>query len=220
MAALLALLRPLQAVNDVVLRLGRGLAVLALAVMVVCILLQVYFRYVLNNALPWPEEAARFLMLWMTGLIAPLAYRRGGFVAIDMVQTALPRRAGQALSLALLLLSLLVLVMALQLGHKHVFGNCLFKSSTLWLPFTFKFALPIPLTGLDLTICTRTSPAFSFEWGWTKMPLPLAFLSLWVGVVLLTLVNIELILRAVVTALGGEDRLRPQMDADLPASAE
>jgi len=33
--------------------------------MVIVILLQVFFRYVLNNALPWPDELARFLMLWM-----------------------------------------------------------------------------------------------------------------------------------------------------------
>lgn len=220
MAALLALLRPLQAFNDVVLRFGRNVAMIAIALMVVCILLQVFMRYVLNNALPWPEEAARFLMLWMTGLIAPAAYRRGGFVAIDMLDAALPRRVANLLALVLLALSLLVLITALQLGHKHVFGNCLFKSSTLWLPFELKFALPLPLTGLDLTICTRTSPSFAFEWGWTKMPLPLAFLSLWVGVILLTLANIELILRRLIAIAGGEDRLRPVMDADLPVRAD
>ncbi|MBS0125608.1 TRAP transporter small permease [Thetidibacter halocola] len=215
MAILLALLRPLQAVLDVVLRLGRGFATLAIGLMVVCILLQVFMRYVLNNALPWPEEAARFLMLWMTGLIAPSAYRRGGFVAIDMIQAVLPRTVGALLTIALLGVSLLVLIVAIQLGHKHVFGSCLFKSSTLWLPFTLKFSVPIPLTGLDLTVCTKESPAFGFAWGWTKMPLSLSFLSLWVGVVLLTVVNVELILRAMVGLLGGEDRLRPQMDADL-----
>lgn len=219
MAALLALLRPLQTVNDVVLRFGKGFATLAVALMVFAILLQVFMRYVLNNALPWPEEAARFLMLWMTGLIAPLAYRRGGFVAIDMLEAALPRRISAVLSLVLLAISLMVLVVATQLGYKHVFSGCLFKSSTLWLPFTFKFSVPIPLTGLDLTLCTRQT-GVSFEWGWTKMPLAFSFLSLWVGVWLLLLVNIELILRSIVTMAGGGDRLRPQMDADLPVGAD
>lgn len=220
MVLLLALLRPVQAVNDVLLRAGKGLATLAIGLMVVCILLQVFFRYVLNNALPWPEEAARFLMLWMTGLIAPAAYRRGGFVAIDMLQAALPGRASQLLGLVLLLISGGVLVMAVQLGHAHVFGNCLFKSSSLWLPFKLQFALPVPFTGLDLTLCTRASPSFSFEWGWTKMPLPLAFLSLWVGALMLLAVNVELILRSVIALLGGEDRMRPMMNVDLPVGGE
>lgn len=219
MAALLALLRPLQAVNDVVLRFGKGFATLAVALMVFAILLQVFMRYVLNNALPWPEEAARFLMLWMTGLIAPLAYRRGGFVAIDMLHAALPRALAAALGLALLALSLLVLLVAVQLGYKHVFSGCLFKSSTLWLPFTFKFSVPIPLTDMDLTLCTKQT-GVSFAWGWTKMPLAFSFLSLWVGVWLLLSVNIELILRSIVTMAGGGDNLRPLMDADLPVGAD
>lgn len=61
---------------------------MALSVMVAVIILQVFFRYALNSSLPWPDEAARFLMLWMTGLIAPSAYRWGGFVAIDIISPA------------------------------------------------------------------------------------------------------------------------------------
>ncbi|MDA9735148.1 TRAP transporter small permease subunit, partial [SAR116 cluster bacterium] len=56
------------------LKIGRNLAWIAIFLMVIVILLQVFFRYVLNNALPWPDELARFLMLWMTGFIAPSAY--------------------------------------------------------------------------------------------------------------------------------------------------
>ncbi|MGR3494927.1 TRAP transporter small permease [Citreimonas sp.] len=220
MVLLLALLRPVQGVNDVLLRAGKGLATAAIGLMVLCILLQVFFRYALNNALPWPEEAARFLMLWMTGLIAPAAYRRGGFVAIDMLQAALPGRAAHLLGLVLLAISGGVLVVAVQLGHTHVFGNCLFKSSSLWLPFELRFAMPIPFTGLDLTLCTRASPSFGFEWGWTKMPLPLAFLSLWVGMVMLLAVNVELILRSVIGLLGGAERMRPLMNTDLPVGGE
>ena len=54
------LLLPVQTFNDLVLPVGRGLAVICIGLMVVCILIQVFFRYVLNNALPWPDEAARF----------------------------------------------------------------------------------------------------------------------------------------------------------------
>ena len=46
--------------------LGPAVAIVAIALMVLAILIQVFFRYALNNALPWPDEAARFLMLWMT----------------------------------------------------------------------------------------------------------------------------------------------------------
>ena len=67
MAFLLTILKPLEWFNDWAGRIGRNLSVAAIAIMVIVILLQVFFRYVLNNALPWPDEAARFMMLWLTG---------------------------------------------------------------------------------------------------------------------------------------------------------
>jgi TRAP-type C4-dicarboxylate transport system permease small subunit len=108
-------LAPLQVFNDLVLPIGRGIAVACIGLMVVCILIQVFFRNILNNALPWPDEAARFLMLWMTGLMAPSAYRVGGFVAIDMFERALPRPLAAVVSLFLLSVSLLVLITAVRL---------------------------------------------------------------------------------------------------------
>ena len=80
-----------EKINTFFLRIGRQFAWIAIFLMVVVIMIQVFFRYVLNNALPWPDEVARFLMLWMTGLIAPSAYRWGGFVSIDMLERFLPK---------------------------------------------------------------------------------------------------------------------------------
>ena len=37
-------------------------------VMVAVIFMQVVFRYCLNNALPWPEEMARYLFIWISYL--------------------------------------------------------------------------------------------------------------------------------------------------------
>ena len=71
------LLKGLVGLNTVLLKIGRQLAWIAIGLMVIIILIQVFFRYGLNSALPWPDEAARFLMLWMTGFIAPSAYRWG-----------------------------------------------------------------------------------------------------------------------------------------------
>ena len=63
MGALLVVLTPLRLLNEVVLTLGRAIGIVAVAFMVVAILIQVFYRYALNNALPWPDEAARFCML-------------------------------------------------------------------------------------------------------------------------------------------------------------
>ncbi|WP_170600225.1 TRAP transporter small permease [Ruegeria arenilitoris] len=184
MGGLTSVLAPIAFVNETALRLGRAVGVVAIAFMVIAILIQVFFRYVLGNALPWPDEAARFCMLWMTGLMAPTAFRRGGFVAIDMLVRFLPRVPGQLLNLFLLLLSLTVLVVAVRIGWSEVTGfGGRFATAALYLP---------------------TSLGFD---EWYRIPRSWMMASLLVGVILLLSVNIELILRSIITLLGGKDLL-------------
>lgn len=191
MAILLWLLKPLQFVLDIVLRIGRWVAVAAIAMMVIAILLQVFFRYGLGNALPWPEELAIFLMLWMTAAIAPSAYRRGGFVALEIVLSALPKTAAAALSLLLLVISGAVLWIGANMGLGEMTSLAgKFKSASLYYP-----------TG-D---------------GWEKMPNSWQIASLVTGLCLLFVVNIELILRALITLFGGESQLRSALDTEITA---
>ena len=188
------LLKGLVGFNTIILRLGRKLAWIAIGLMVIIILIQVFFRYGLNSALPWPDEAARFLMLWMTGFIAPSAYRWGGFVSIDMLLSRLPSKMGNIASLMLLMISLLVLVIGLQFGLKHVESGWLYSSSSLkW---------PLHLIGME---ATRVKLA------WMYMSLP-------VGLALMTLVNVELIIKNFLRLWNPD--LELPMDPDYPKTEE
>lgn len=40
-------------------------------------IIQVFYRYVLNNALSWSEEASLWMMVWITFVILPVAYHKG-----------------------------------------------------------------------------------------------------------------------------------------------
>jgi TRAP-type C4-dicarboxylate transport system permease small subunit len=185
MQILFTLIKPLEWANDIAGKLGRNLSVLAMALMVVIILTQVFFRYALNNALPWPDEAARFLMLWLAGLMGPIAMRRGSMVAITSLHKFLPGILCQMLILALLLLSLLVLMVAINLGWAHVNSGWLFASSSL--------KLPLQLIGMKAI----------------KIKLAWSYMSLFVGYCLMFLVNLELIMRTIITLLGGHADLKP-----------
>ncbi|MCY0092540.1 TRAP transporter small permease [Hoeflea ulvae] len=173
MTVILAVLRPLAGLNTRLLRLGRTFAWVAMGLMVLIIMLQVFFRYVLGSALAWPDEGARFLMLWMTAVIAPSAYRWGGFVSIDMARDLLPARLGALLGLLLLAVSLVVLVYGFRLGLNHVNSGWLFNSSSLKLPLDF--------VGLGL---------IRIKLAWMYMSLP-------VGLAMMILVNVELCLKAI-----------------------
>lgn len=193
MVLLQGLLRPFQLWNDTILRVGRWISIIAIALMVLAILIQVFFRYVLNNALPWPDEAARFMMLWMTGLMAPMAYRRGGFVAIDMVIEAMPKSVGAIVSLVLLVISGCVLAMAVTIGWSEVTGfSGKFATSSLFVP------------GGGTGFCEALGAKQVGQTFWCRVPRSWMMLSFFVGVLFLLIVNIELILRTLITMLGGE----------------
>ena len=113
-------LEGLDTINTRALLFGRTIGLVALGLMVLVILAQIFFRYVLNNALPWPEEAARGLMIWMMALVAPSAYRYTGFVSIDMLHDLIPARLKNYLVLAILLLCSFVSVIMLQLSLIHI----------------------------------------------------------------------------------------------------
>lgn len=185
MAALLAICNGLGLINGALLALGRWIGATCLGLMVVVILVQVFFRYVLNNALPWPEEASRFLMMWSTALMAPTAFRRGGFVAIDMVIRMLPRVVATGLSVFLLAVTILVLWTALGIGWSEVTGiGGRFETDSLRVP-----------VAIDLSV-------------WMKVPKAWMMASLLVGVMLLLLVAVELALRNLYALIRGPDGLR------------
>lgn len=190
------ILAALSSANSLILGICLRLAWAALGLMTIVILIQVFFRYALNNALPWPDEAARFLMLWMTGLAAPSAYRAGGFVAIDMLPRALPERIGSLAALALLLLSGAVLAACAVQGFAHTGGfGGRFESSSLRVPLSL-------VGGEDI-----------------KMRLAFMYASLLTGVCLLILVNIELVIRAAATLWNPRAKL-PEIKAQETPGAE
>jgi len=184
MGVLLGLTTALGRVNASVLCLGRGLGAVCMAGMVVIILAQVFFRYVIGTALPWPEEAARFLMLWAAGLMIATAFRRSGLVSIDIMVRMLPERIASVLSFMLLGLSLVVLVVAIRISWGDVTGiGGRFETDSL--------KVPVSLDG---------GP-------WQKVPRAWQMMSMLVGLSMMISVCAELMLRNLIGLFGGADRL-------------
>ncbi|MDR2179601.1 MAG: TRAP transporter small permease [Synergistaceae bacterium] len=61
-----------------------------LAAMVVIVFAQVIFRFVLRASLPWSEEAARYIMVWISMLGAAIGIRRKGHIGVEAVVMLLP----------------------------------------------------------------------------------------------------------------------------------
>ena len=189
MQALIALSKLVALVNAGALTIGRWLGAFCILLMVIIILTQVFFRYVIGLGLPWPEEAARFLMLWSAGLMIGTAYRRGGFVAIDLMVALLPRLLRHLLTLTLFALALIVLWKAWQIGMREVSGLAgRFGTDSLNVP-----------TSWDLST-------------WRKVPKSLQMMSMLVGIGALVMVTFELFLREVIALFGRAGDLPPISD--------
>lgn len=223
MGALVGLSTALGRVNAALLAAGRWVGCVCMAAMVVAILMQVFWRYVLGNALPWPEEVARFLMLWATGVMAPTAYRQGGFVGIDMLVRLMPAVVAAGLAILLLGVALAILVKAYGIGAAELCGFVArspldaFNVPDLGVRFDQQAVCKAP--GLSAI------PAFLGAWslaepaGWFKVPRWWMMLSFHICVVLLLLVTVELILRALVRLAGAGDRL-PVIEGAAAGGAE
>jgi len=130
---------------DYVLATLLGAAILILAA-------QVFFRYVLNSSLTWPEELARFVFTWIIFLGAALAIRDGLHIRIDLIVERLPRRVGKWLRAFTDGLMLVFLVVMVILGIDLVRQTANTYSTALSLPENYVYYASLPVAFL-LAVC-------------------------------------------------------------------
>ncbi|HEY4469453.1 MAG TPA: TRAP transporter small permease subunit, partial [Klebsiella sp.] len=74
-----------SSVMDVLYRISMWISGLALLVMVSIIPVGIFARYVMHNALSWPEPVAILCMVTFTFIGAAVSYRAGSHIAVNMV---------------------------------------------------------------------------------------------------------------------------------------
>ena len=143
---ILNLLSPFNAIFSVW---ARNLAASFIAFMTLMILLQVFYRYVLNDSFSWTEELAKILMVWSAFLVAPWAYRMGANVSIELFFDSFSQRFRLVMQLVL---------------------NCL----VIWIIVKFfQEAIDFWLRGFSVT-----SASMPIAMGWFYTVLPIGFLGI------------------------------------------
>lgn len=64
-----------------------------LALMSIIIVVQVFFRYVLQNSLQWSEEIARYMFIWLIYIGIAYGVKLDKHIAVDAVYSFLPAKA-------------------------------------------------------------------------------------------------------------------------------
>jgi len=95
--ALTGIIAVLSRLNGILLELCRWAAIGFVIGIAAIVAAGVFWRYVLNDSLSWYEEMAKFMMVWLVFMGAPVALRLGGHISIEMLPDALPPRLRAAL---------------------------------------------------------------------------------------------------------------------------
>jgi TRAP-type transport system small permease protein len=125
---------------------------------VVITLASVWWRYVLNAPLAWPEQVSRILFVWITFVGAAVLYRERLHVAIDMFMAPLPRAArravGWVIELLILAFNFVLLLYGLKLSVDTLGQTFGALDIT---PASFYFAAPVAAGMMILYFLERIS---------------------------------------------------------------
>ncbi len=124
---------------------------------------QVVFRYVLNSALSWPEEMARFAFVWFVFLAAAMVTRRSRHVVIDLLPRALGPGALRVHACAARIVSAAVAAFLLVYGADLVLKSTYVSPALEW-PYTYLY-LAVPSGAAISLALLALEPVAGFDRG-------------------------------------------------------
>ena len=140
-----------------------GAAVIAmLSSMALIVGANVTLRYTTNHSLPWADEAARYLMIWMTFVGAGLALRQGGHVAITNLHDFMSTRSQRVLRAAIVVVLLLFFAFMVYVGLQYMDRARFQKTPALRLSFLYVYAaMPVGFALLIVHLLLIAKPFIS-----------------------------------------------------------
>jgi C4-dicarboxylate transporter DctQ subunit len=136
-------------------RLHRGLeavGVLLLAVYFVLVVLQVFFRYVLNRSLFWSEELVRFALVWSVMLGSAVVAYRGEHLRIDALDGLLPPSARRVVARLAEFLTFAFCVILAGTGVQFTLRTLTQRSAVLEVPIWAVYAA-VPVGAVLEAVC-------------------------------------------------------------------
>ena len=143
--------RPLQRWLAVVDRAIMALVALLTAGLFVCVVTQVFVRYVLERPLPWTDEVARYCFIWASFLAAAVIVGRGEHFSIDFMVEALPPRARCLLRLLGTALCIVFALILVVYGYGWSARLMFARSAVLELPQGAIYAV-VPISAAYMTL--------------------------------------------------------------------
>ena len=141
----------LRTIDAALARWERGAAVTLLALTVTIVVLQVFFRYVLNSSLGWSEEAARYLFIWaaLLGFSSSVEARR--LFSFEMIAAHLPPAGKRACGVLFAIASVAFLWVLIVHGGALVARTMTQTSPAIGVPMAAAYAA-LPVGGVLIAV--------------------------------------------------------------------
>ncbi|EGL81747.1 Tripartite ATP-independent periplasmic transporter DctQ component [Caldalkalibacillus thermarum TA2.A1] len=121
--------------------------ILLLAVLIVVVMLQVIFRFVIHQPLAWTEELARYCLVWLTFLGAAYAMSARAHVGVEFLINLVPLGVRKGMVLLAALVSLIFFLIIIGQGYELMQRSMTQLTPVLRLPMGIVYSV-IPLSGL------------------------------------------------------------------------
>ena len=118
-----------------------------LAAIVLLVVVQVVARYVLRLSLPWPEELARFLLIWLTFAGAVVGTWQHAHFRVDVITQHLPAPATRTLAVTIDALVCVALAVFVWQGLELTRLTGFMRSTSMELSMTYVYGV-LPAGGL------------------------------------------------------------------------
>lgn len=102
-----------------------------LLAMTLIVFVQVFYRYVLNHPLSWPEETARVLIVWLSFVGGYMALRENKHIGFNLFVKKLPENARRVVEIVGRVLVIFFLIVVIWQGW--IFAH---KSLSILMPYT------------------------------------------------------------------------------------
>ncbi len=131
--------KTVQKVSETVDRAATALTVILLGAMTIITFTQIICR-VFFTALSWSEEAARYLLVWLTFIGAGCVHKRAGHISISLLTGVIPKGPSKALQILAQILCILVFVAAIYYGFSYMQMMGTQRSAAMHIPMRYMYA--------------------------------------------------------------------------------
>ena len=130
----------MRKVENAFIELNKWALILLLGAMSCIVFVNVALRYLTHYSIPWAEEVARYMMVWMTFIGAGLTLRYGGHVAIGNLMDALPPRTQRWLRVMIAVVLFAFFAVMIWVGYNYAMRMRFQLTPATRIPFSYIYA--------------------------------------------------------------------------------